>query len=76
MSHAAVLPAPVRPCCSPAGFVPSSAADDPEPPDPKTELRRWSGTFNVVHFESEGRKYDAAELKKMKVTLKDGRGDL
>jgi uncharacterized protein (TIGR03067 family) len=50
--------------------VAGSAEPDPEPPSrPQDELRRWAGTYAVVHFERNGRKASEAELKTMKVTL-------
>jgi uncharacterized protein (TIGR03067 family) len=49
------------------------ALPDPEPiPNKASELRKWSGTFTVVRFERDGHKASEAELKTMKVVVKEG----
>lgn len=55
--------------------VASSVAAEKQLTEAEKEVKNWSGTYAVTHFERDGVKTADAELKTMKVVLKEGDGE-
>src|SRR5262245_21931497 len=54
--------------------APAAPADDKELTEAEKEVKSWTGTYTVTHYETDGVKTKEEQLKKMKVVLDGAKG--